>query len=110
MERYFITLILTVVMTMFVIGWAPIAKGGHTIIVDGNCLDLCEQAAECQCAKILGGSLRETTCNVLAECVPTGYGWDECECDVDPLCKLWEKDVVVATFPPVNLWCGGDAM
>ena len=105
MTRHFTSLIVTVViMTMVLIAWTPTAKSGKAVIVFDDCLDFCIDQAICQCAKILGGSLRLTVCNIGASCNRV------CECDVDPLCKLWEKDVVVATFPPVNLWCGGDAM
>ena len=105
MTRYFTSLMLTVVMSaMVLIAWAPVAKGGFQF---DTCLDFCEDQAICQCAKILGGSLRLTVCNIGAECVPTGYGWDECVCEVDALCKLWEKDVVVQSFPLENPWCGG---
>ena len=106
MVRFFTSLIVTVViMTMVVIAWTPVAKSGAPQFQD--CLDFCEDQAICQCAKILGGSLRLTVCNIGAECVPTGYGWDECVCEVDALCKLWEKDVVVQSFPLENPWCGG---
>ena len=88
MVRFFTSLIVTVViMTMVVIAWTPVAKSGFSQFQD--CLDFCEDQAICQCAKILGGSLRLTVCNIGAECVPTGYGWDECVCEVDALCKLW---------------------
>ena len=96
MKRYFISLMATVVIVaMVVIAWTPVAKSGH-VVVDGNCLEFCEEQAECQCAKILGGSLRLTVCNIGATCNRV------CECDVDPICKPWEKDVVVQTFPPGN--------
>ena len=108
MARYFTSLMVTVgIVAMVVIAWTPIAKSGH-VVVDGNCLDFCESQAICQCAKLLGGSLRLTLCQIGAECVPTGWGWDECVCDVDALCKPWEKDVVVQSFPLENPWCGGD--
>ena len=103
MKRYFISLMATVVIVaMVVIAWTPVAKSGH-VVVDGNCLDFCEEEAVCQCAKILGGSLRETVCNIGAQCVyDTVVTEDKCICEVDPLCKPWEKDVVVQTFPPGN--------
>jgi len=104
MVRFFTSLIVTVViMTMVVIAWAPIAKGGPPTPFD-DCLDFCEDQAICQCAKILGGSLRLTLCNIGASC--NGH----CECEVDPLCKPWEKDVTVQSFPiepPFSNDCGG---
>jgi len=103
MKRYFTSLMVTVVIVaMVVIAWTPIAKGGVAVILDG-CLQFCEEQAECQCAKILGGSLRKTVCNIGAQCVyDTLTTGDKCICEVDPLCKPWEKDVVVQTFPPGN--------
>ena len=103
MKRYFTSLIVTVVIAaMVVIAWTPVAKSGH-VVVDGNCLDFCEEEAVCQCAKIHGGSLRKTVCNIGAQCVyDSVVTVDKCICEVDPLCKPWEKDVVVQTFPPGN--------
>ena len=92
MVRFFTSLVVTVViMTMVVIAWTPVAKSGPPQFQD--CLDFCEDQAICQCAKILGGSLRLTFCNIGASCNRV------CECDVDPLCKPWEKDIVVQSFP-----------
>ena len=94
MRRYFTSLILTVViLTMVVIPWTPVAKGGNGTPFP-TCLDFCEDQANCECAKILGGSLRLTVCNIGASCNRV------CECDVDPICKPWEKDIVVQSFPP----------
>ena len=98
MVRLFTSLIVTVViMTMVVIAWTPVAKSGAPQFQD--CLDFCEDQAICQCAKILGGSLRLTKCNIGAACEYVRDG-DECVCDVDPICALWEKDVVSQKFPP----------
>jgi len=103
MKRYFTSLMaIVVIVAMVVIAWAPVAKGGPPTPFD-TCLDFCEDQAICECAKILGGSLRLTKCNVLAQCVDSCYWWgcgDHCECDVDPICALWEKDVPVQAFPP----------
>ena len=97
MARFFASLIVTVViMTMVVIAWTPVAKSGGpppTQFLD--CLDYCEDQAICQCAKILGGANRLTKCNIGAQCVNNC----ECECEVDPICKLWEIDVVGQSFP-----------
>ena len=103
MARFFTSLIVTVViMTMVVFAWIPIAKGGWIVPLDG-CLQFCEEQAECQCAKILGWSLRKTVCNIGAQCVyDTVITKDKCICEIDALCKPWEKDVVVQTFPPGN--------
>ena len=91
MVRFFTSLIVTfVIVAMVVIAWTPVAKS-QTQFAD--CLDFCEDQAICQCAKILGGSLRLTVCNIGANC---GEG---CECDIDPICKPWEKDIVVQSFP-----------
>ena len=102
MVRFFTSLVVTVViMTMVVIAWTPVAKSGAPQFQD--CLDFCEDQAICECAKILGGSLRLTKCNILAQCVDTCTWWscgNHCECDVDPICALWEKDVVSQSFPP----------
>ena len=93
MRRYFISLMVAVVLSaIFVIAWTPVAKSGGPVFAD--CLDFCEEQAICQCAKILGGSLRLTVCNIGASCNRV------CECDVDPICKPWEKDIVVQSFPP----------
>jgi len=101
MRRYLISLMVTIVfVAMVVIALAPTAKGG-VLNGDGNCLEFCEDQAICQCAKILGGSLRLTVCNIGATCNRV------CECDVDPICKPWEKDVVVQTFPYETQLCGG---
>ena len=92
MVRFFTSLILTVViMTMVVIAWTPVAKSGLQF---PTCLDFCEDQAICECAKILGGSLRLTVCNIGAQCDGC-----ECECEVDPICKPWEIDVVGQSFP-----------
>src|SRR3989337_3576082 len=99
MVRFFTSLVVTVViMTMVVIAWTAVAKSGAPQFQD--CLDFCEDQAICQCAKILGGSLRLTKCNIGASC---GYVHDGtvCICEVDPICALWEKDVVVQSFPPL---------
>ena len=102
MKRYLISLMATVlIVAIVVITWAPIAKS------QVNCVFLCEQASDCYCAKLLGGSLRLTICETDAQCsFNQMYGWSECECFIDPLCKPWEKGLVVQTFPPVNLGCG----
>ena len=93
MKRYIISLMVTVlIVAMVVIPWTPIAKGANGTPFP-TCLDFCEEQAICQCAKILGGSLRLTVCNIGANC---GEG---CECDIDPICKPWEKDIVVQSFP-----------
>ena len=101
MARFFTSLFVTVViMTMVVIAWTPVAKsGGGPQFQD--CLDFCEDQAICECAKILGGSLRLTKCNIGASCedMCMTYGCFECVCDVDPLCAPWEKDVVEQSFP-----------
>ena len=104
MKRYFTSLMaIVVIVAMVVIAWAPVAKGGPPTPFD-TCLDFCEDQAICQCAKILGGSLRLTKCNIGASC---GYVHDGtvCICEVDPICALWEKDVVVQSFPPLNPSC-----
>ena len=102
MVRFFTSLIVTVViMTMVVIAWTPVAKSGNGPVFQ-DCLDFCEDQAICECAKILGGSLRLTKCNILAQCVDSCFWWgcgNHCECDVDPICALWEKDVVTQSFP-----------
>ena len=102
MVRLFTSLIVTVViMTMVVIAWTPVAKsGGGPQFQD--CLDFCEDQAICQCAKLLGGSVRLTLCNIGADCDFSGCGDSGpcgCVCEVDPLCKPWEKDIVVQSFP-----------
>jgi len=100
MARFFTSLMVTVViMTMVVIAWTPVAKSGAPQFQD--CLDFCEDQAICECAKILGGSLRLTKCNIGASCedVCMGYGCFECVCEIDPICALWEKDVVTQSFP-----------
>jgi len=100
MKRYFTSLIVTIViMTMGVIAWTPVAKSGLQF---PTCLDFCEDQAICECAKILGGSLRLTVCNIGADCDFSGCGDSGpcgCVCEVDPLCKPWEKDIVVQSFP-----------
>ena len=96
MVRFFTSLIVTVViMTMVVIAWTPVAKSGGQGPQFLDCLDYCEDQAICQCAKILGGALRLTKCNIGASCVNSC----ECECEVDPICKPWEKDIVEQSFP-----------
>ena len=93
MVRFFTSLLVTVVIITTVLrAWAPTAKG-QTPFTD--CLDFCEEQAICQCAKWLGGSLRLTKCNIGATCI----GGEFCECEVDPICAPWEKDVVVQSFP-----------
>src|SRR3989304_10318135 len=104
MKRYFTSLMIAVVMSaMVLIAWAPIAKG---LVVDGNCIDFCEEQAICQCAKLLGGSLRLTVCNIEATCVSdmAAGGWCQCV-EVDPICKPWEIDVVEQAFPPEKQYC-----
>ena len=98
MVRFFTSLIVTVViMTTVVIAWTPVANSGPPGFFE-DCLDYCEEQAICQCAKILGGSLRLTICNINAICGPNLGG--SCECtEVDPICKPWEKDVVTQKFP-----------
>jgi len=104
MRRCFITLMLTVVMSAMVVGWAPIAKS--QVNGDGSCLEFCEEQAICQCAKLLGGSLRLTVCNIEATCVSdmAAGGWCQCV-EVDPICKPWEIDVVEQAFPPEKQYC-----
>ena len=100
MVRFFTSLIVTVViMTMGVIAWTPVAKSGPPPPQFLDCLDYCEDQAICQCAKILGGALRLTKCNIGAICEDVGYSDFECVCEVDPICALWEKDKVVQSFP-----------
>jgi hypothetical protein len=77
---------------------APPAKSGTN--GGGDCLEFCKEQAICMCAKILGGSLRLTKCNILAQCVDTVNPGSHCECEVDPICVLWEKDLVVQAAPP----------
>ena len=107
MKRYFISLMATVVIVaMVVIAWTPVAKSGH-VVVDGNCLEFCEEQAICACAKLLGGGLHLTKCNILAQCVTDVAmvgGWCVCE-EVDPICAPWEKDVVEQAFPPEKQYC-----
>jgi len=99
MRRYFTSLMIAVgIVVMVLIAWTPVAKCGQPAPVFLDCLDFCEDQAICECAKILGGSLRLTKCNIGASCEYTGNE-NECVCDVDPLCKLWEKDVVSQSFP-----------
>ena len=105
MRRYLSSLIVEFVFaTMVVIVWAPPAKSGTN--GDGDCLEFCKNQAICACAKILGGSLRLTKCNIGAQCVDTVNPGSHCECDIDPICAIWEKDVVVQTFPPESPSCG----
>jgi len=92
MRRFFIPLTVTVVISAVVlIALAPPAKSGTN--GDGDCLEFCEDQAICMCAKILGGSLRLTKCNILAQCVDNVNPGSQCECDIDPICAPWEKDV-----------------
>ena len=103
MVRFFTSLVVTVViMTMIVIAWTPIAKGGQPPPVFLTCADYCNDQIVCQCAKILGGSLRLTQCNNDSTCEDTCSSFDcgtQCICTPDPACKLWEKDVVSQSFP-----------
>ena len=92
MTRYFTSMVTVVILIMVLIAWAPTARSG--VIPADQCLDFCEDQAICKCAKILGGALRLTLCNIGAACVNSG-----CDCEVDPLCKPWEKDVVSQSFP-----------
>ena len=108
MRRYLSSLIVALVFaSMLVIAQAPSVKSGVDIPAD-QCLAYCQDQAIClaicQCAKILGGSLRLTQCNIGASCEFTGNA-TECVCDVDPICALWEKDKVVQSFPPENPDC-----
>jgi|SRR3990170_5629836 len=96
MTRYFTSMVTVVILIMVLIAWAPTARSG--VIPADQCLDFCEDQAICKCAKILGGALRLTLCNIGASCEFTGTEF-ECVCDVDPLCNPWEKDVVVQSFP-----------
>ena len=99
MRKYFVSLMATVfIVAMVVFAWAPNAKSGGPNIPADECLQYCQDQAICQCAKILGGSLRLALCNIGASCEYTGNE-NLCVCDVDPLCKLWEKDVVSQSFP-----------
>jgi len=109
MRRYLLSLIATVfIVAMVLIAWTPTAKSGVQLLISpDDCLEFCEEQAICECAKILGGALRLTLCNIGASCEPTGYdSTSACVCDVDPLCKLWEKDKVVQSFPPEDPACG----
>src|SRR3972149_4575665 len=107
MRRYLLSSIATVfIVAMVVFAWTPNAKSGLLISPD-DCLEYCEDQAICECAKILGGALRLTLCNIGASCEPTGYdSTSACECVVNPLCKPWEKDKVVQAFPPEDPACG----
>src|SRR3972149_9834839 len=100
MTRYFTSMVTVVILTMVLIAWAPIAKGGFQF---DTCFDFCEEQAICECAKILGGSTRLTVCNIGAQCVyDTNITKDKCICEVEALCKPWEIDVVTQAFPPGN--------
>ena len=104
MRRSLLSLMATVlIVAMVVVAWTPVAKGGSgpLLISPDDCLEFCQDQAICQCAKILGGALRLTKCNIGAICEDvSGYDDFECVCEVDPICALWEKDVVVQSFPP----------
>ena len=105
MRRYLVSLMATVVIVaMVLIAWTPNAKSGADIPAD-QCLAFCQDQAICECAKILGGALRLTKCNIGAICEDQGYADFECVCDVDPLCAPWEKDKVAQSFPPENPDC-----
>ena len=107
MRRYFISLMATVfIVAMVVFAWTSPAKSGGTPDIPADqCLAYCQDQAICQCAKILGGALRLTKCNIGAICEDVGYSDFECVCEVDPICALWEKDKVVQSFPPENPDC-----
>ena len=107
MRKYFVSLMATVfIVAMVVFAWAPNAKSGGPNIPADECLQYCQDQAICQCAKILGGSLRLTKCNIGAICEDvSSYGDFECVCDVDPLCAPWEKDKVAQSFPPESPDC-----
>ena len=99
MRKYFVSLMATVfIVAMVVFAWAPNAKSGGPNIPADECLQYCQDQAICQCAKLLGGSVRLTLCNIGAACVGSII-FSECECDVDPICKPWEKDIVIQSFP-----------
>jgi len=101
MRRYLSSLIVVFIFaSVLVIAWAPPVKSGGN--GDGDCLEFCKDQAICMCAKILGGSLRLTKCNIGAQCVDSVNPGSHCECEVDPICAIWEKDVVVQAFPPEN--------
>ena len=105
MRRYLVSLMATVVIVaMVLIAWTPTAKSGADIPAD-QCLAFCQDQAICECAKILGGALRLTKCNIGAICEDQGYADFECVCDVDPLCAPWEKDKVAQSFPPEDPDC-----
>ena len=108
MRRSLLSLMATVLIVAIVVfAWTPTAKSGPPplLISPDDCLEFCEEQAICECAKILGGALRLTLCNIGAACEYVGNS-NECVCDVDPLCKLWEKDKVVQSFPPEDPACG----
>ena len=101
MFRYFVYLMVTVVMaTMVLIAWTPTAKSQP----DG-CSSYCEAAFICACAAKLGGNLRETRCEFRGSqtCDAWGIdmnGYDYCNCDPDPRCFSYkEKDEVWLRFP-----------
>ena len=106
MRKSLLSLIATVfIVAMVLIAWTPPAKSGVLISPD-DCLEFCKEQSICECAKILGGALRLTKCNIGAICEDQGYIDFECVCDVDPICALWEKDKVLQSFPPENPDCG----
>ena len=105
MMRSLLSLMATVlIVAIAIFAWTPTAKSGVDIPAD-ECLQYCQDQAICQCAKILGGSLRLTKCNIGASCEDQGYADFECVCDVDPLCAPWEKDKVAQSFPPEDPDC-----
>ena len=106
MRRYLLSLIATVfIVAMVLIAWTPTAKSGVQLLISpDDCLEFCEEQAICECAKILGGALRLTLCNIGAACEYVGNS-NECVCDVDPLCAPWEKDKVAQSFPPEDPDC-----
>jgi hypothetical protein len=109
MVRYFVSLMITVLMvTIVLISWTPTAKA------QDGCSSYCESAFICACAAKFGGNLRETRCEFNAEptCewgVAYGYEGYYCNCDPDPRCFNWkEHDRVWLAFPQPYSPC--DAM
>ncbi len=102
MRRYPSSLIVAFVFAaMVAIAWTPSAEGQTN--GDDGCLEFCQEQAICQCAKIQGGGLRHTECNMInSECVAEDSETRRCECEVTPLCKSSEKGVVLQAYPPAD--------
>jgi len=89
---------IAMIATVF-LGWSPEAEAGcgTPVSAEDCCTMQIEENADCFCASIFGGKIRQVRCTFDAVCpIDDCVDWD---CNIEPVkCHWWERGKVLQKF------------